>query len=370
MSQLINTNSVPLARPGLPIPRRSFSWFFSSLFLVLSLSVAASIPYKLRSSEQTPLHVHRLARQLTTTSKQNSQSDNLLQPWEMVGVGALEGPEDLAYDSRSRLIHTGCADGWIKRVTVNKSAADSVIKNWVNTGGRPLGIAFGLHNEVLVADTEKGLLNVSRRGKVEVLTNETKLIDSVVMAKNGMVYFTEASYKYGLHDFLLDITEGKPHGRLWSYNPATKRTKVLLRNLYFANGLAVSPDQSSVIFCETTKKRCRRYFIQGKKKGHAKKFVDLPGFPDNIQYEGSDSKGHYWIALAMTYGNSSTTAGVLVVDKQGNPVYQYFGLELSLISTGIKIGNHLYCGSLVNPYMIRLNLQEHSEKQALSTCNN
>ena len=84
-----------------------------------------------------------------------------------------------------------------------------------------------------------------------MLTNETKLIDSVVMAKNGMVYFTEASYKYSLDNFWLDIMEGEPHGRLWSYNPATKKTRVLLRNLFFANGLALSPDQNFVIFCET-----------------------------------------------------------------------------------------------------------------------
>ena len=79
----------------------------------------------------------------------------MLQPWEVVGAGDLKGPETLAYNLRSRLIYTGCEDGWIKRVTVNESAEDSVVRNWVNTGGRPLGIAFGHHNEVIVADPEK-----------------------------------------------------------------------------------------------------------------------------------------------------------------------------------------------------------------------
>ena len=79
----------------------------------------------------------------------------MLQPWEVVGAGDLKGPETLAYNLRSRLIYTGCEDGWIKRVTVNESAEDSVVRNWVNTGGRPLGIGFGHHNEVIVADPEK-----------------------------------------------------------------------------------------------------------------------------------------------------------------------------------------------------------------------
>lgn len=80
-----------------------------------------------------------------------------------------------------------------------------------------------------------------------------KLIDSVVVAKSGMVYFTEASYKYNFDEYLLDILEGQPHGRLWSYNPTTNKTRVLLTDLYFTNGIALSPDQDFVIFCETTK---------------------------------------------------------------------------------------------------------------------
>lgn len=76
-------------------------------------------------------------------------------PWELVGLALLEGPEDLAYHSKSRLIYTGCADGWIKRVTVNESGVDTVVKKWVDTGGRPLGIAFGRHNEIIVTDPKK-----------------------------------------------------------------------------------------------------------------------------------------------------------------------------------------------------------------------
>ena len=71
----------------------------------------------------------------------------------------------------------------------------------------------------------------------------------------------------------------------------------------------------------------------------------------------------------QTFGESSN-AGVLVVDKQGNPVADYFGLQFSLISSGVKIGNYLYCGSIFYTYIIRVNLQESSEKQALSPCNN
>ena len=78
-----------------------------------------------------------------------------------------------------------------------------------------------------------------------------KLTDCVDVAKDGMIYFTDASYKYSVKDFIWDFLEGRPHGRLLSYDPTTKETKVLAGDLYFANGVALSPDQNYLIFCET-----------------------------------------------------------------------------------------------------------------------
>ena len=102
----------------------------------------------------------------------------------------------------------------------------------------------------------KGLLNVSEDGVIELLTDSAeghqfKLTDGVDIAEDGTIYFTDASYKYSLHQYPLDILEGRPYGRLLSYNPSTRQTKVLVRDLYFANGVVVSPDQKFVVFCET-----------------------------------------------------------------------------------------------------------------------
>ncbi|KAI3722894.1 hypothetical protein L2E82_34073 [Cichorium intybus] len=67
---------------------------------------------------------------------------------EKIGEGQLLAPEDILYDPKLGVIYTGCVDGWIKRVTVN----ESVVEDWVNTGGRPLGLALGNSGEVYVAD--------------------------------------------------------------------------------------------------------------------------------------------------------------------------------------------------------------------------
>ncbi|KAE9466343.1 hypothetical protein C3L33_01754, partial [Rhododendron williamsianum] len=52
-------------------------------------------------------------------------------------------------------------------------------------------------------------------------------------------------------------------------------------------------------------------------------------------------------------------SGVLAVDLEGQPHAHYYDPALSLITGGTKIGDHLYCGSLLEPYIIRLNLTQH-----------
>lgn len=56
--------------------------------------------------------------------------------------------------------------------------------------------------------------------------------------------------------------------------------------------------------------------------------------------------------------------GVMAVDLEGKPVSHYHDPSLSLISSGVKIGNHLYLGSIAYPYIIRLNLQNYPAQVA------
>lgn len=73
---------------------------------------------------------------------------------ELIDKGGCSGPEDLAYDGEEKVIYTGCGDGWIRKIKVDDSVGNMVVEKWVNTGGRPLGLAFGRSGEVIVADTE------------------------------------------------------------------------------------------------------------------------------------------------------------------------------------------------------------------------
>lgn len=53
---------------------------------------------------------------------------------------------------------------------------------------------------------------------------------------------------------------------------------------------------------------------------------------------------------------NSSIGGVFFVDAEGNVTARYIDVELSFISSAVKVGNYIYCGSLVNLYMVRLNL--------------
>ncbi|KAM7265489.1 hypothetical protein ACFE04_003172 [Oxalis oulophora] len=327
--------------------KKSSSIFFLSVLLLhVFVFVSKVDSFKTRKLPQA------------SSSYRLTSNDHALVGATYVGVGELQGPEDIAYDKKTGIIYTGCGDGFIKKVYIGKSKSSNTdnVESWVNTGGRPLGVALGCHNELIVADANKGLLNVSKDGVVKLLTDEAEglrfnLTDGVDVAHNGMIYFTDASYKYGINDATLDINGGIPYGRLMSFNPITRKTKVLLRDLFFANGVVVSPDQSYVIFCETPKK----YYIGGKKKGSTENFIEsLPGLPDNIRYDG---EGHYWIAMGQANSTSNNGGGILATDLTGKTIAFYTDSNFSL-SGGNKIEDYLYCLYFSNPYIIKLDLTQ------------
>lgn len=370
-----------MVRTPPPVPKQNSFLLLLSVAILFPL-ILSVVWYQLDSFDAAPLPMHELTREPIAAPLRNS---HMLHGSDKIAAGKLVGPEDFLYDSGSGLLYTGCVDGWIKRVTVNDSADDSVVEDWVNTGGRPLGLVRGLHGEIIVADADKGLLKVSEDGVIELLTDSAegqqfKLTDGVDVAEDGIIYFTDASYKYSLHEFAFDILEGRPYGRFLSYNPSTHQTKVLVRDLYFANGVAISPDQKFVVFCETPMRRCKKYNIEDET---IHTFVDsLPGFPDNIRYDG---EGHFWIGFSSEATNLwhyvqsypllrkitsiitkyrglpplLKSGGAMLVDLEGKAIEHYYDPSLVYITGAIKVGDHLYAGSIVNPYIIRLNVTRY-----------
>jgi sugar lactone lactonase YvrE len=210
-------------------------------------------------------------------------------------------PEDVALDSRGR-IYAGMDNGRIVRLQPDGSQPEG----FANTHGRPLGLIFDKADKLFVADAVKGLLSLAPDGSIAVLSTQAEGVpfnctNDLDLASDGTIYFTDASSKFPLATFTLDILEHQGNGRLLAYDPKSKTTRVVLRDLRFANGVAVSPDQSYVLVVETGKYRIHRVWITGPRQGQSEIFLDnLPGFPDGILSNGRDK---FWLALVSPRDN-------------------------------------------------------------------
>lgn len=207
----------------------------------------------------------------------------------------VEGPEAIAVDARGRL-YTGLADGRV--VSLKSDGSDCQVLG--RTGGRPAGIYVQDDGTVLIADTRKGLMRLGYDGQMEVLAAKAdgvkvKLANDLDVDRSGNVYYTDSSWKFGPDEGIYDLLEHAPHGRLLRYSPSTRQAVTLLAGLHFANGVALGPDDQYLVISETNEYRVTRYWLKGDKAGTRETFIDnLPGFPDNIRFNGSD---RFWLAL-------------------------------------------------------------------------
>ena len=183
---------------------------------------------------------------------------------------------------------------------------NGVIKNtdgiFSNTKGRPLGMAFDAEGNLIIADAIQGLISIDINGTINILSRKSdsdniplNFVDDLDIASDGKVYFSDASSKYGYGSDRMELFEHTPNGRLLVFDPITQKTTTLLSGLYFANGVALSSDESFVLVNETLMYRIQKYWLKGDKAGTSEIFIEnLPGFPDNVS---SNEEGIFWVAL-------------------------------------------------------------------------
>lgn len=297
----------------------------------------------------------------------------LLQKAELLAQGKINGPEEVAMDSQGRL-YAGTSDGKIMRIT-----SDGRLSTFAETNGRPLGLQFDHGENLIVCDAYKGLLSIDPDGKIKTLATGAeglpfKFTDALDIARNGIIYFTDASSRFEQKAYLYDLLETKPYGRFMSYDPSTGQVKVLLKGLYFANGVALSRQEDFVLINETYRYRIVRYWLKGIKTGTREIFMEnLPGFPDNIT---SNRNGTFWLALYTVRNAAMDTIHpfpfikrqlsklpmdlwpkpkpyglVLALDEQGSVIgslHDPSGKHLKEITSAREYDGYLYLGSLHN----------------------
>ncbi|MBU6501421.1 MAG: ABC transporter permease [Burkholderiaceae bacterium] len=223
---------------------------------------------------------------------------------EAIGLNQIEGPEDVILDREGRL-YGGTRLGTIVRFSGQNFEHREV---FAHTGGRPLGLAFDKDDNLIVCVSGMGLYGVKPDGQVFKLTDETnrswfklvddsrlKLTDDLDIGADGKIYFSEATTRFDLATWPVDGLEGRGSGRLVCYDPATRRTRTLVDNIRFCNGICMAHDNQSLLYAETFGMRLMRYWVAGPNKGRVEVVIgNLPGSPDNINRA---SDGGYWLAL-------------------------------------------------------------------------
>jgi sugar lactone lactonase YvrE len=221
---------------------------------------------------------------------------------EMIPTAGEHAPEAMAVDAKGQL-YAATEKGWIVRL--DSTGANP--ERWVNTEGRPLGMAFDGAGTLWVADGVRGLLAIDTAGTMRVAARTTsagdtiRYADDLDVARDGRVYFSDATTKFyppawgGLEASLLEILEHRGHGRLLEHDPATGETVELTGGLVFANGVSLTHDETGVLVNETGSYRVLLVERDGPGRGAVRPFIDaLPGFPDNIK---RGSNGRYWVSL-------------------------------------------------------------------------
>ncbi len=214
------------------------------------------------------------------------------------GIGV--GPEDVT-KGPDGLFYTGLEDGRIIRFQPDGSSPET----FVSTGGRPLGMQFNAHGNLVVADGGRGLLSIAPDGTITVLTDNLNgkrfiFVDDLDIAADGTVWFSDASQRFSGNDYVLDGWETRPTGRLLSYDPRTRKTTVHMESLMFANGVALGPEEQYVLVNETIGSRIWRLWLAGSRAGEREVFLELPGYPDNLSHNGRD---FFWVALHTPRNN-------------------------------------------------------------------
>jgi len=228
-------------------------------------------------------------------------NNNQLRRARSIDLGDYTGPEDVAIGPDG-LIYATSHEGVVLRIQRN-----GTVSIFAETGGRPLGIEFTKDGSLIVANAYLGMQRITRDGSVEILLDEVDgralvYADDVAVSRDGTVYLSEASTKFGAQQFggsyaasLLDLLEHGGHGQIIEYRPDTGAARVLVDNLNFANGVAISEDQDYLLIAETGSYRILKHWLLGPRAGNTDVLIDnLPGFPDNIN---NGLNGRFWIGL-------------------------------------------------------------------------
>ncbi|TKY54974.1 STRICTOSIDINE SYNTHASE 12 [Spatholobus suberectus] len=285
------------------------------------------------------------------------------------------GPESVAFDRNGGGPYVGVSDGRILKYvgpnegfkeyaytspSRNKTICDGLadFSELQSTCGRPLGLRFNHQTgDLYVADAYSGLVKIGPNGgaptqcfrgpQAQDNTTTYQFLDGLDIDVNtGIVFFTEASANYRFKDVQKLQSSRDSSGSLFSLDPRTNQTRVLMRGLALASGVAVSRDGSFVLVSEYLANRIQRFWLKGPRANSSELFMQLTGRPDNIM---RNPRGQFWVAVNGVIGPNPPPRPTIL---PGGLRISENGITLQIVSLVQEFGNeaasevHEYNGTL------------------------
>lgn len=236
-----------------------------------------------------------------------------LQRGRQLFSGQLRGPESFTADEDGN-IYTGTVDGKLWKIhgstlTFITQMGENIPEcgssmDYEPLCGRPHGVRLDNSGQLIVADSYIGLFKVDpKTGQKDLLLSNKEGCDGIPfgflngleLSRNGTIYFTDSSSRWGRRHVKYEVIETNHLGRLLTYDPESGKVQTLLDGLYMPNGIALSPDEDFIMMAETSIGRILRFWLKGPHAGTKEILMDnMPGYPDNIR---RSDRGTYLVGI-------------------------------------------------------------------------
>jgi sugar lactone lactonase YvrE len=300
----------------------------------------------------------------------------------------VSGPETIALhpDPQVDTLYAFSASGEV--LALDPESSESLVL--ANTGGRPISGVVDEEGNVFFLDALVGLLKYdAKTQKVEYLASfshgrRMNFVDDIAMFRNGTLVFSDATmFRPESVSEMLSVS-GKavismlPSGRVLSFDPKTKSIKTMLGGFIFANGVAISKDESFVLVADSGAFRLFKVSSGFRKETFG---PPLPGIPDGIRL---GTQGDVWVAIVkqvpqilqamlpyrllrallfhvpIKYLPLRHYDLIIHLDAFGNPIESFHDPSGRLhgITSVIERNGYLYLGTLSGKGILRCDLKK------------
>ena len=216
------------------------------------------------------------------------------------------------------------------------------------------GLKVDIEDRLIVADAGGGrLLRISADGKnVEVLADRHEgmrfnAINDVALDQKGNIYFTDPG----------GSSRENPIGAVYRFAIATKQVTQLAGGFAFPNGLAITPDQTSLCLAESQHYRILIFDLKEDGITNQRVLVDFP------QQDEGDIKGGEFSPDGMIFDSAGRlyvamwTGGVInVVDVSSGKLIRQYGAGGDRATNCHFSGGYLYTTVAAKEAVFRLKL--------------